>query len=185
MDFDKKTFVMGCLIGLSFGLGIADLVDKDLSTAATSLGALMAGFGALGTMYLAYLALSSWKTKSDFDRLIEEVRNVRKHFLSLVELIAMDGSARSAKKYMDFLFKLGEHRAVMHDSLGSIDAILKIHNVNLSDVGLSLSLVEEIVKPFRQDQTFPFESFPLASNEELSRLDNVLMSLEEQIRRTF
>ncbi len=58
MDFDIETFVMGCLVGLALGLGIADLVDKDLSTAATSLGALMAGVGALGTMYIAYTALN-------------------------------------------------------------------------------------------------------------------------------
>lgn len=28
MIFDTKTFVMGSLTGLTFGLGIADLVDK-------------------------------------------------------------------------------------------------------------------------------------------------------------
>ncbi len=192
MDFDIKTFVMGCLVGLALGLGIADLVDKDLSTAATSLGALMAGFGALGTMYIAYTALSNWKTKSDFDKLIEETRSIRKHILILIEEITANtplskpSSGAQIGKTMKFLFCLKDHQVAIIESLESIKTILEIHRVSSINVDLYLKLTKDITKPIpKATHLFSIDQLPLASKGEVLQLGELLLPLEGKIRKAF
>ena len=66
MDFDIKTFVMGLLTGLTFGLGIADLVDKDLSQFMSGLGSVLGGIGAITAAVIAYRAYKKWHQQHDY-----------------------------------------------------------------------------------------------------------------------
>lgn len=53
-------------MGVMFGTGLAKGIDYNLFSA---IGAMLAGIGALGTWYVAYRALNSWKVKRDYSEL--------------------------------------------------------------------------------------------------------------------
>ncbi|MHC6648102.1 hypothetical protein ACYTPF_16110 [Alteromonas sp. HB246098] len=67
MEFDAKTFIMGLLTGLTFGLGIVDLVDKDLSEIMSGMGSIVAGLGALFTAYIAFMVYKRWQIQHNYN----------------------------------------------------------------------------------------------------------------------
>lgn len=67
MNFDIKTFVMGSLTGLTFGLGIADLVDKDLSVIFETIGSFLSDYAAFVTCLVALYALARWQKQHNYN----------------------------------------------------------------------------------------------------------------------
>ena len=67
MSFDIKTFAMGLLTGLTFGLGIADLVDKDLSVIFETMGSFLSDYAALITSVVAAYALLRWQKQHNYN----------------------------------------------------------------------------------------------------------------------
>lgn len=57
---------MGLLTGLTFGLGVADLVDKDLSQFMSGMGSILAGIGTVLAAIVAYRAYKKWHKQHDY-----------------------------------------------------------------------------------------------------------------------
>ena len=112
MSFDIKTFTMGSLTGLTFGLGIADLVDKDLSEIMSGMGSILAAIGALFTAYIAFMVYKRWYQQHDYaesQRLISELENIN---LKFFELMTKNISVLYSKK-LDEDFKVYQSRFMM------------------------------------------------------------------------
>jgi predicted RND superfamily exporter protein len=75
MEFDIKGYIIALLLGILSGLGLANVFNLDFSTAITTAGTFMAGIGAIGTVYIAYRALHSWKEKVAYDTFKLSVSN--------------------------------------------------------------------------------------------------------------
>lgn len=58
---------MGSLTGLTFGLGIADLVDKDLSAIFETIGSFLSDYAALVTCLVALYALMRWQKQHNYN----------------------------------------------------------------------------------------------------------------------
>lgn len=87
MDFDIKTFVMGSLTGLTFGLGIADLVDKDLSQFMSGMGSIVGSIGGVFAALIAFSAYKRWKLQPDYNfahKYLNDLDNLARCFRSLV-----------------------------------------------------------------------------------------------------
>lgn len=87
MDFDMKTFVMGALTGLTFGLGISGLVDKDLSQFMSSIGSILAGLGTVLAVVVAYKAYKKWKLQADYalvHKCLDDLDKIASEFKKLV-----------------------------------------------------------------------------------------------------
>ena len=67
MKFDIKTFIMGLFTGLTFGLGVADLVNKDISQFMSGMGSILAGIGTVIASYYAFMAYKRWKKHHDYN----------------------------------------------------------------------------------------------------------------------
>ena len=89
MEFDIKGFIIALLLGILSGLGFANVFNLDFSTAITTAGTFMAGIGAIGTVYIAYRALYSWKEKVAYDTLKLSVSNA----LVLLDRVFIDGNS--------------------------------------------------------------------------------------------
>ena len=89
MEFDIKGFIIALLLGILSGLGFANVFNLDFSTAITTAGTFMAGIGAIGTVYIAYRALYSWKEKVAYDTLKLSVSNA----LVLLDRVYIDGNS--------------------------------------------------------------------------------------------
>lgn len=98
MEFDIKGYIIALLLGILSGLGLANVFNLDFSTAITTAGTFMAGIGAIGTVYIAYRALHSWKEKVAYDTLKLSVSNA----LVLLDRVYIDGNSirlQSAKLF--------------------------------------------------------------------------------------
>jgi hypothetical protein len=87
MEFDAKTFIMGLLTGLTFGLGIADLVDKDLSQFMSGMGSILAGLGTVLAAIVAYRAYKKWYKQHDYvmvQNWSSEVDEISRELTSLI-----------------------------------------------------------------------------------------------------
>jgi hypothetical protein len=89
MEFDIKGYIIALLLGILSGLGLANVFNLDFSTAITTAGTFMAGIGAIGTVYIAYRALHSWKEKVAYDTLKLSVSNA----LVLLDRVYIDGNS--------------------------------------------------------------------------------------------
>ena len=89
MEFDIKGYIIALLLGILSGLGLANVFNLDFSTAITTAGTFMAGIGAIGTVYIAYRALYSWKEKVAYDTLKLSVSNA----LVLLDRVFIDGNS--------------------------------------------------------------------------------------------
>lgn len=89
MDFDIKGFIIALLLGVLSGLGFANVFNIDFSSAIATTGTFLAGVGAIGTVYIAYRALHSWKEKVAYDTLKVSVRSA----LVLLDRIYIDGTS--------------------------------------------------------------------------------------------
>ena len=89
MEFDIKDYIIALLLGILSGLGLANVFNLDFSTAITTAGTFMAGIGAIGTVYIAYRALHSWKEKVAYDTLKLSVSNA----LVLLDRVYIDGNS--------------------------------------------------------------------------------------------
>lgn len=98
MEFDIKGFIIALLLGVLSGLGFANIFNLDFSSAITTTGTFLAGVGAIGTVYIAYRALHSWKEKVAYDALRTSVSNA----LVLLDKIYIGGTSirvQSVKLY--------------------------------------------------------------------------------------
>lgn len=87
MDFDIKTFVIGSLTGLTFGLGIADLVDKDLSQFMSGMGSILGGLGTALAAVVAYKAYKKWRIQTDYTlvhKCLDDLDKIASEFKKLV-----------------------------------------------------------------------------------------------------
>ncbi len=89
MEFDIKGYIIALLLGILSGLGLANVFNLDFSTAITTAGTFLAGIRAIGTVYLAYRALHSWKEKVAYDTLKLSVSNA----LVLLDRVYIDGNS--------------------------------------------------------------------------------------------
>ena len=89
MEFYIKGYIIALLLGILSGLGLANVFNLDFSTAITTAGTFMAGIGAIGTVYIAYRALHSWKEKVAYDTLKLSVSNA----LVLLDRVYIDGNS--------------------------------------------------------------------------------------------
>ncbi len=97
MDFDIKGYLIVLLLGIIVGLGYANIFDKDFNEAVSSVGALLAGVGAVGTLIVAAKALMGWKKESDYnfvmskyeegvselEKYLSAVQRLHSHFLNV------------------------------------------------------------------------------------------------------
>lgn len=98
MNFDIKGFIIALLLGVLSGLGFANIFNLDFSSAITTTGTFLAGVGAIGTVYIAYRALHSWKEKVAYDALRMSVSSA----LVLLDKIYIGGTSirvQSVKLY--------------------------------------------------------------------------------------
>ena len=87
MSFNTKTFAMGLLTGLTFGLGIADLVDKDLSQFMSGMGSIVGSVGGVFAAVVAFLAYKRWKLQPDYNfahKYLNELDELATGFRNLV-----------------------------------------------------------------------------------------------------
>lgn len=89
MEFDIKGFIIALLLGILSGIGFANVFNLDFSTAIITAGTFMAGIGAVGTVYIAYRALHSWKEKVAYDTLTSSISNA----MILLDRLYLDSSS--------------------------------------------------------------------------------------------
>ena len=132
MEFDIKGYIIALLLGILSGLGLANVFNLDFSTAITTAGTFMAGIGAIGTVYIAYRALHTWKEKVAYDTLKMSVSNA----LVLLDRIYIDGTSIRTQSLKMFALKgritAGEY---VQGAMNTIEAISR-YNFHILDMEL-------------------------------------------------
>jgi|GEM_PF-3449293 len=119
MEFDIKGFIIALLLGVLSGLGFANIFNLDFSSAITTAGTFMAGIGAIGTVYIAYRALHSWKEKVAYDTLKSNISDA----MVLLDRIYLDSN--SIRLQIVSLFK-GSGGITVDDYLKSTRNVLEV-----------------------------------------------------------
>lgn len=132
MEFDIKGYIIALLLGILSGLGLANVFNLDFSTAITTAGTFMAGIGAIGTVYIAYRALHTWKEKVAYDTLKMSVSNA----LVLLDRIYIDGTSIRTQSLKMFALK-GRITAeeYVQGAMNTIEAISR-YNFHILDMEL-------------------------------------------------
>lgn len=147
MNFDIKTFVMGSLTGLTFGLGIADLVDKDLSQFMSGMGSILAGMGAVLTAYVAYMVYKQWYRQHDY-MLVQKIdRDIKDKASSVIEKVMNLAALYAESKFtMEngteiklLLFKVKDGLVEIEDLYLELSKYLPIQHIHHIEIMQNLS----------------------------------------------
>lgn len=141
---------ISAMIGMVFGIGLAKDIDYNFFSA---FGAMLAGIGALGTWFIAFKALKSWKVKSDYEDLMQLHGRLLRLYPDLRDKI---------DELQTYLFAKGKHKKPV--MLG-FDRTFQRHLLNVVKIELNISAtlaeIRFIIKRF--SSTIP-ESLELLSS---------------------
>ncbi|MDK2763932.1 MAG: hypothetical protein KYX63_08090 [Alteromonas macleodii] len=141
---------ISAMIGMVFGIGLAKGIDYSFFSA---FGAMLAGIGALGTWYIAYKALDSWKAKRDYGELtslqaslesnLEKLNNSLTAIKNYVFYNYYKHPELGAKgldvKYTDLLYHVVDNERKVFRNIDDILLILEEHEGALPESLLKLS----------------------------------------------